>query len=137
MACNTLGRLSEVPTFGKHALEPHGTDPLAAQPTASQFPHFQRFFLARPATSVYPALGRLQSALAGYFHLQVVAAFAVLKPLEPPYFFFQLQKVTSEMPIFPQTSSTRVPVSACLSAKATCCSVNLVVFLAMILPFKL
>jgi hypothetical protein len=42
----------------------------------------------------------------------------------PPYFFFQLKNVAWEMPNFRQTSSTLIPDSACLSAKAICASVN-------------
>src|SRR3569832_607136 len=37
------------------------------------------------------------------------------------------------MPIFLQTSSTGVPSSACFSAKAICCSVNLLLFTAWLL----
>jgi hypothetical protein len=42
----------------------------------------------------------------------------------PPNFFFQLKNVAWEIPNFRQISSTWVPVSACLSAKAICASVN-------------
>jgi len=42
----------------------------------------------------------------------------------PPYFFFQRKKVCSEIPIFRQTSMTRVPDSAWRRAKAICSSVN-------------
>src|SRR3569833_3713209 len=37
------------------------------------------------------------------------------------------------MPIFLQTSSTGVPSSACFSAEAICCSVNLLLFTAWLL----
>jgi len=42
----------------------------------------------------------------------------------PPYFFFHRKYVCSAIPIFRQTSATRVPVSACRSANAICSSVN-------------
>ena len=42
----------------------------------------------------------------------------------PLYFFFQLKNVAWVIPNFRHTSSTRVPVSACLRAKAICASVH-------------
>ena len=55
----------------------------------------------------------------------------------PSYFFFQRKKVCSEIPIFRQTSMTRIPASTCRKAKAICFSVNFDFFIRDLLPLIL
>jgi hypothetical protein len=51
---------------------------------------------------------------------------------KPPFFFFQLKNVALDIPIWRQTSSTLVPVSACLIANAIRDSVNFHFFIVTI-----
>lgn len=85
---------------------------------------FHSFFFN---TSWSICLSRLKSAtncLSWRFFSSSWRSFRSSLVPRPPNFFFQLKKVAWEIPSFRQISSTWVPVSACLRAKANCASVN-------------
>jgi hypothetical protein len=106
----------------------------ASNITASQARRIDHYIdpqeVAKPSCNI--SLSRLKSATSFFSRVFSFSnCYSRRSPVTviPPYYFFQLQNVTSETPSFLVTFEIGVPVFAFLSPKAICCSVNLVFFM--------